>query len=161
VIRCEVGDIFDLKEDPFEQSPRFVDADDPETRTQRETLQHVLDSMKPYPMFDPTTVPRRDPNKHFDGYRFQDDGGYVVIEAEDLPTPRDESWLAERHAPDYLGSGYLRSLRDCSLPMSTSPDDGRLLFVVEATIPVARRRMSFGCALSRVLGCSARSMTRR
>ena len=127
----EDGRLFDLRNDPFEQTALFADRDDEEVHEQRRELQGVLDSMKPYPIFDPSSVPRRDPNEHLQGYRFQDDGGYVVIEAEDLPIPRDESWLAERHVPRYLGRGYLRALRDQTEP----PEKGRTL--VAATIDVA------------------------
>jgi arylsulfatase A-like enzyme len=108
----EDGRLYDLANDPFEQSPVFVSNDTEEMRAGREKLQLVLDGMRPYPMFDPADVPRPNPHDHFSKHAFQDDDGFVVIEAELLPTPRDESWLAENHAPGHTGTGYLRALRD-------------------------------------------------
>ena len=108
----EDGRLFDLKTDPFEQTPQFVNSDNGEQRAGRQALQKVLDSMKPYPMFDPSTVPRPDPSDRFARHQFQDQGGYVVVEAEQLPIPRDESWRSERAIPGYAGIGYLRALRD-------------------------------------------------
>ncbi len=127
----EDGRMFDLNKDPFEQSARFVDSDDDKVRAQRELLQGVLDSMQPYALFDPKTVPRPNPNRAFQRHRFQDDGGYFVIEAEDLPVPRDESWLAESHVPGYLGKGYLRALRG----QKAAPDKGQTR--VAATVDAA------------------------
>ncbi len=110
----EDGRLFDLQSDPFEESPKFVGDDDEVTRQGRVRLQHVLDSMKPFPHFDPATVPRPNPNDAWKDSRFQDQGGYVVIEAEQLPIPRDESWWPEANVTGYRGLGYLRALRDQS-----------------------------------------------
>jgi arylsulfatase A-like enzyme len=108
----EDGRLFDLQSDPFEQSPRFCSGDDGVAGKARLRLQHVLDSMKPYPHFDPDTVPRPNPRAASQDFRFQDQGGYVVMEAEQLPFPRDESWWGEAKLPGYRGLGYLRGLRD-------------------------------------------------
>ena len=57
-------------------------------------------------------MPRPNPTDAFENNEFHDQGGYIVAEAEMLPTPRDESWLAETHLPGYTGTGYLRAIRD-------------------------------------------------
>jgi arylsulfatase A-like enzyme len=108
----EDGRLFDLKQDPFENSPIEASRDTEASRVGRVKLQAVLDGMKPYPMFDPESVPRPDPHARFRRHAFQDDGGFVVIEAEMLPTPRDESWVTEKHLDGFTGVGYLRAVRD-------------------------------------------------
>ena len=120
----EDGRLFDLQADPFEESAKWVGDDDTEARQGRIRLQGVLDSMKPFPHFDPSTVPRPNPSDPWKDSRFQDQGGFVVIEAEQLPIPRDESWWAEATVTGYRGLGYLRSLRDQSLrdqPLGDQP----------------------------------------
>ncbi len=107
----EDGRLYDLEKDPFEQRAYFP-GEYPDGSAARRELQSVLDSMKPYPVFDPEVVPRDNPSDKFAGHAFQDQGGLVVVEAELLPLPRDESWRVESHTPDYKGLGYLRCLRD-------------------------------------------------
>jgi hypothetical protein len=62
-------------------------------------------------MFNPSEVPRPDPNQAYRKHAFQLNSGYSVIEAEQIPFERDESWIVENHATDYRGLGYLRALR--------------------------------------------------
>jgi arylsulfatase A-like enzyme len=116
----EDGRLFDLQSDPFEASPQFAAEDDLASREARIRLQRVLDSMKPYPQFDPSTVPRPNPTDVRKESRFQDQGGFVVVEAEQLPIPRDESWCPEANVTGYRGLGYLRTLRD----QPARPDQG-------------------------------------
>ncbi len=108
----EDGRLYHTSVDRFEESPIFIEQDDDASRAARVKLQSVLDSMKPYPIFNPAVMPRTNPSDTFENYEFHDQGGYIVAEAEMLPTPRDESWLAETHVPDYTGSHYLRAIRD-------------------------------------------------
>lgn len=108
----EDGRLFDMGADPFEESPISIASDSDRSRRGRIKLQQVLDSMKPYPMFDPDVVPRPNPSDLFGDYEFHDVGGYVVAEAEMLPVPRDESWEREAALTGYTGLGYLRALRD-------------------------------------------------
>lgn len=108
----EDGRLFDLQNDPYEETPRFIDSDDAERKLSRQELQAVLDSMSEYRRFDPSEVPRPNPSERQSGARFQDQGGCVVVEAELLPIPRDESWLHESLMPRSTGLGYLRALRD-------------------------------------------------
>ena len=108
----EDGRLYCTRDDVFEQSPITVPHDTDESRAARIKLQRVLDSMKPYPVFDPSVMPRPNPNEAFENNEFHDQGGYVVAEAEMLPTPRDESWLMENSLSGYLGTGYLRGIRD-------------------------------------------------
>jgi len=61
----EDGRLFDLQNDPFEEQPLFVNADDVVQSASRRKLQRVLDSMKPYPMFDSESTPRPNPNDRF------------------------------------------------------------------------------------------------
>lgn len=112
----EDGVMYDLLQDPHEASPLLVSTDDQERRLGRAALQRVLDGMKPYPMFDPASVPRPDPSEPYLRHQFQDQGGYVIVEAEQLPFPRDESWRAENTIPKYRGTGYLRAIRDQTVP---------------------------------------------
>ena len=91
----EDGRMYDTLTDPSEESPIFVTDDSTPAREARTRLQGVLDSMKPYPMFDPSEVPRPNPTAHTENNEFHDQGGYIVAEAEMLTTPLDESWLAE------------------------------------------------------------------
>ena len=116
----EDGRLFDLNRDFYESTPLLVAGDNSERSSARKMLQDVLDSMKPYPRFDPTTVPRPDPNAAFARCQFQDQGGLVIVEAEQLPIPRDESWRVENSLPEYTGTGYLRLLRD----QRDEPSDG-------------------------------------
>lgn len=107
----EDGRLYCTRDDPFETSPIFVAKDTEQSHNARVKLQRVLDSMNPYPLFNPNTMPRPNPTDPFENNEFHDQGGYVVAEAEMLPTPRDESWLVETNLPQYSGTGYLRSLR--------------------------------------------------
>ena len=108
----EDGRLYCTRDDTFEQAPVFVTDDDQSSRNARTKLQAVLDSMRPYRVFDPSTTPRPNPTDSFENNEFHDQGGYVVAEAEMLPTPRDESWLNETHLNGYVGTGYLRGLRN-------------------------------------------------
>ena len=108
----EDGRLFCTRDDPFERSPLFVNQDQEEAHAARVKLQRVLDSMRPYPTFDPVEMPRPNPTEPIENNEFHDQGGYIVAEAEMLPTPRDESWDSESKLPDYGGTGYLRSLRE-------------------------------------------------
>lgn len=125
LIRVAINDRFKLYEDGrlhnvindfYERKPTWIADDSAEERLGRRELQRVLDAAKPYPMFDPQVVPRPDPNAPYSQHAFQDRGGYVVIEAEQIPFGRDESWLIENHAPQYTGIGYLRSIREQQRP---------------------------------------------
>ena len=115
------GRLYCTRDDPLEASPIFVVDDDDESREARILLQHVLDSMKPFPMFDPDEMPRPNPTDPIENNEFHDMSGYAVAEAEMAPTPRDESWRAENSVPGYTGLGYLRALRDQLDP----PEKGR------------------------------------
>jgi hypothetical protein len=108
----EDGRLFDVLDDMFERRPIWISNDSPPQRQARKELQQVLDAHTPYPMFDPQQVPRPDPNAQYAEYAFQDQGGLVVIEAEQIPFARDESWVVENALPDYAGLGYLRTLRE-------------------------------------------------
>ncbi len=114
----EDGRLYHTKTDPYEESPIFIRRDTPGSRIARIELQKVLDAMKPYPLFDPAVMPRPNPTDAIANNEFHDQGGYIVAEAEMLPTPRDESWLTETHLPGYTGTGYLRALRDQASPPS-------------------------------------------
>lgn len=114
----EDGRLYDLHADRFEAAPISLPDDSGQSRQARSKLQAVLDSMKPYPLFDPAEVPRPDPHRWFADYEFHDQGGLVVAEAELLPTPRDESWLNETELGNYTGTGYLRALRDQTEPIA-------------------------------------------
>ncbi|MEW4486599.1 sulfatase-like hydrolase/transferase [Thalassoglobus sp. JC818] len=116
----EDGRLIDLASDVFEENPLFVADDSPKEREARIALQKVLDSMRPYPIFDPSRVPRSDPSQVFERYQFQDQGGVIVVEAEMIPIQRDESWAMEIALPAATGIGYLRSLRS----QSDSPESG-------------------------------------
>ncbi len=116
----EDGRLYHTREDQFEESPMFIDGDNDASRAARIKLQTVLDAMKPYPMFDPAVMPRPNPSDAVGNNEFHDQGGYIVAEAEMLPTPRDESWLAETHLRNYTGTGYLRAIRD----QQTEPTKG-------------------------------------
>ena len=104
------GRLYDLKLDPFEEVARLPVGDDSVMAEHRKRLQRVLDASSEYRRFNPAEVPRESGNGISKRPRFQDQGGCVVIEAELLPIPRDESWLAEAKVPGGSGLGYLRSL---------------------------------------------------
>tara|TARA_R110002049_G_scaffold4601_6_gene32845 strand:- start:19511 stop:21439 length:1929 start_codon:yes stop_codon:yes gene_type:complete len=106
------GRLYCTRDDPFEESPIYITDDTDESREARIHLQGVLDSMKPYRMFDPDEMPRPNPTDPIANNEFHDMGGYAVIEAEMTPTPRDESWRSETNLSGYSGTGYLRSVRD-------------------------------------------------
>ncbi|TWT35002.1 Arylsulfatase [Thalassoglobus neptunius] len=116
----EDGRMIDLVNDLFEEEPLYIADDSPEEREARVELQEVLDSMRPYPMFDPSRVPRPDPSEVFHRYQFQDQGGLIVVEAEMIPVQRDESWAMEKALPEATGFGYLRALRS----QQESPESG-------------------------------------
>lgn len=113
----EDGRLFNTRVDPFEKEPLFINADSQSERAARNRLQSVLDNMKPYPMFDPSVMPRPNPNDPIENNEFQDQGGVIVAEAEMLPTPRDESWISETTIPGYLAGSYIRSVRDQAKPV--------------------------------------------
>lgn len=127
----EDGRMFDLKADPFETRPLFF-GDNPQATPARLKLQKVLDDRRSYDRFDPVEVPRPNPADYFRDYVFQDQGGLIVIEAEQLPLPRDESWRVEAHAPDYTGLGYLRCLRDETQASPTDSDRGVIRIPIHA-----------------------------
>lgn len=112
----EDGRLYDLQRDPFEESPILISADSVENRFARIDLQGVLDRHSDYKLFDPAEVPRPNLKDHFRNHAFNDQGGFVVIETELLPTPRDESWKFENNLPGYTGLGYLRSVRSQKTP---------------------------------------------
>ncbi|MFN3188980.1 MAG: sulfatase-like hydrolase/transferase [Aureliella sp.] len=107
----EDGRLFDVVDDLYETQPIFIGNDTPEQREARVRLQTVLDEMEPYRGFDPKTVPRPNPNDVYERYQFQDQGGYLIVEAEQLPVRRDESWNVETGLLGYTGSAYLRAIR--------------------------------------------------
>ena len=118
----EDGRLFDMQDDPFERQPITVANDSPPQRAARVRLQGVLDSMKPYPHFDPSTMPRPNPRDAVENFEFHDQGGFIVVEPEMLRLPLDESWVQEPNLPGYTGLGYLRALRDQPLsPKKDSP----------------------------------------
>ena len=106
----EDGRLYDLANDPFEENTLMIAEDDQRRSAGRKALQAVLDAHTDYRRFDPRSVPRPSPWEAVRGSRFQDQGGCVVVEAELLPIPRDESWLAESKIRGALGLGYLRSI---------------------------------------------------
>jgi arylsulfatase A-like enzyme len=116
----EDGRLYDVVDDMFERQPIFINADNAAERQARQALQQVLDAHTPSPMFDPRQVPRPDPNAQYAKHAFQDQGGLVVIEAEQIPFARDESWVVENALPDYTGLGYLRAIRE----QPTAPNIG-------------------------------------
>lgn len=123
----EDGRLYDLAKDPFESQPLLASSDSGPERAGRVQLQKVLDAMLPYPMFQPAQVPRPDPNAGLTEHYFHDMGGLVVVEAEQLPVPRDESWRVERHLPGYTGTGYLRALRSQPAPPSHGQTAARVM----------------------------------
>lgn len=99
--------------DIYEEVPMLPEEDTHQLRTARLRLQGVLDSMKPYRHYDPSTMPRPDfAAQVYSGHRFDEYMGLIVIEAERGRIPRDESWHEESFIPGYSGMGYVRSLRD-------------------------------------------------
>lgn len=112
----EDGRLYDLANDRFEESPIYFSDDSTESRAARTGLQTVLDSMTPYPVFDPSEMPRPNPTDQYRDHAFQDQGGYVVAEAELLPVPRDGSYRFENEIIGYSGTGYFRTLRDQRTP---------------------------------------------
>ena len=109
----EDGRLFDIPIDELEERPIMLTLDTKLSSNARKSLQRVLDSMKPYSLFDPDEMPRDDPVADpLKDHLFQDQGGYLVIEPETVPFSGDESWHAESGIPGYTGVGYLRSLRD-------------------------------------------------
>ena len=108
----EDGRLYNTRLDPFEVNPIMLASDDPSARRSRRKLQAVLDKMKPYPIFDPSVMPRANPTDSVRNNEFHDQGGFIVAESELLPTPRDESWLVENTIGGYTGTGYLRAIRD-------------------------------------------------
>lgn len=109
----EDGRLFAMSQDPMEERPLFVWGDGQESRSARTRLQGVLDSMKPYPMFEPQSMMRVEllGDPHSD-YKFQQRFGEVIAEAETIHIPVEESWHTESDIPGYTGTGYLRALRD-------------------------------------------------
>ncbi|MDU0354900.1 hypothetical protein RS130_14165 [Paraglaciecola aquimarina] len=82
------------------------------TKKVRLALQAVLDAMKPYPIYDPSTMPREAKRMAFlKEYMFEDFTGCVVMEAESVGFALDESWIIQNHIPGFTGAGYLRALR--------------------------------------------------
>ncbi len=150
----EDGRLYHTAGDPLEESPIFIRQDDKASRAARVQLQNVLDGMKPYPMFDPAVMPRPNRSEAIANDEFHDQGGYIIAEAEMLPTPRDESWLAETHLPGYTGTHYLRgsatrkvsrqkgSQRSISMPIPPARGDSR--FVAAAIIPTLNRNANSG-----------------
>jgi arylsulfatase A-like enzyme len=107
------GRLFYVPADVLEEKPLLPKADTPELAAARRQLQQVLDSMKPFPMFSPEDVPWKDPVfELFKNHSFRDSQGTVIIEAETIPLPRDESWRFDSAIPGFTGTGYLIALRD-------------------------------------------------
>lgn len=125
----EDGRLFPLDgSDIYEERPVMPQGDTSAMRKSRKALQAVLDSMKPYALFDPTVQPRPDiAAELYKGYFYADATGYVVMEAETPPFPIDESWRYENAVPGYSGRGYLRALRD----QPESPAKGAIRFPVQ------------------------------
>lgn len=119
----EDGRLYDLKNDFYEEFPLYTAQDTSEQREGRAELQKVLDSMKPYQAFDPAEVPRPNLNAGLMRHQFQDQGGLVVVEAEQIPTPRDGSWVIENGIPDYTGTGFVRAVREQTVE-SAEPENG-------------------------------------
>lgn len=117
--------------DIYENASSMPADDTPEAHAARSKLQAVLDSMKPYSLFDPATVPRTDPAMELLAEcAFLSSLGYVVMEAESVPAPRDESWRVENMVPGFTGKGYIRALRD----QSGEPAKGILRFPFQTLI---------------------------
>jgi len=109
----EDGRLFEVPADALEDRPLLPAQDTPESAGARVQLQSVLDSMKPYPIFDPDTMRRPEEEAGArEGLRFRDRFGVVVAEAESAPAPPDESWRVESAIPGFTGPGYVRALRD-------------------------------------------------
>ena len=107
------GRLIDVPEDLYEEHPIMPEMDPEPAADARQALQVVLDSMRPYPIYDPGVMPR--PNiamQLYQSYSFEDNTGYVVMEAETVPIPDDESWRFENAIPGFTGVGYVRALRD-------------------------------------------------
>ncbi|MEM9018590.1 MAG: sulfatase-like hydrolase/transferase, partial [Verrucomicrobiota bacterium] len=121
------GRLYEPGSDLYEESPVLPESDSGETAKARRALQEVLDSMKPYPIYDPSEMPR--PNKMaeaLDSFSFQEVAGVVVMEAERVGIPSDGSWLRENLIGGHRGGGYVRALRD----QDEKPEKGILKFDV-------------------------------
>ena len=138
-IRCVIGEqfklyedgrMFNLQEDFFEEHPIWPtgEGDNPNSR---QWLESVLESYTPYPVFSPDSVPRPDPNRHLQRHAFQaqGNGDYFVIEAEQIPVGRDETWSIESYAPGFFGLGYLRALQHGE---KTEENVAKIRMIVEA-----------------------------
>jgi arylsulfatase A-like enzyme len=121
----EDGRLFDMERDQLEAHPILISSDRRRSGKARRALQEVLDSMTPFPMFDPQEMLRPDlmadpESKH----AFQQQLGEVIAEAETVKMPYDESWRRESDIPGYTGDGYVRSLRK----QEGAPEKGVLTF---------------------------------
>ena len=108
----EDGRLYEMPSDELEEGPYFIGSESAEQRAARRGLQEVLDSMTPYPQFNPQDMLRPDllldpEAKH----SFEQRIGEVIAEAERIKIPYDESWRSESSIPGYTGSAYLRSIR--------------------------------------------------
>lgn len=129
----EDGRLFDLDDDFFEQHPIWPAADDGASRGGRHALEKFFAEQADFKNFNPAEVPRPDPNAAFAKHAFQtqDAGNFVIVEAEQLPFPRDESWQTERHAKDYTGTGYLRCIREQTADPRDDQGASQVLLSVE------------------------------
>jgi len=117
--------------DIYENVPLMPQDDSPAAQAARQRLQKVLDSMKPYTLFDPASVPRENvAMKLYANSVFLSSLGYVVMEAETVPAERDESWHQENLISGFTGKGYVRALRD----QPEKPTKGILQFPYQTLI---------------------------
>ena len=128
----EDGRLVQPAKDIYEEKPTMPEKDSFTERKVRRKLQNVLDSMKPYTMFDPATMFRPKPEIDlYKKYSFEDWTGCIVMEAETIEYPRDESWVYENLIPGHTGRGYLRSLRD----QIEKPEKGIVTYTMNISSP--------------------------
>ncbi len=126
------GRLYEPSTDIYEENPVMPEKDSASTNAVRVKLQAVLDSMKPYPMYDPKDVPRAAAELIYkEKFLFDDFTACIVMEAEEVAYPRDESWLKQNKIPGFTGTGYIRALRD----QLESPEKGKMRFGLNIASP--------------------------
>jgi arylsulfatase A-like enzyme len=119
------GRMYQPAKDLYEEHEIMPEDDTRKTKKVRKALQAVLDKHKDYALYDPKTMPREAKRQEFLKYfMFEDFSGCMVMEAESVGRPLDESWIAQNLIPGYTGAGYIRSLRD----QTDKPEKGIIAF---------------------------------
>ncbi|MFC3121298.1 sulfatase-like hydrolase/transferase [Agaribacter flavus] len=126
------GRLYKPSEDIYEEWAILPEYDSAASYAARVKLQKVLDSMLPYQIFDPDAVPREDTWLSYQqGFSFDDNSACIVMEAESVAYPRDESWIAQNSISGHTGSGYIRALRE----QHEQPTKGIMTFVLNIATP--------------------------